>query len=100
MRRFAPLVFALAIAVADPARAQPSDSDLPPADLPHYWRAMDQTDVASTSKCLGNPITPLCAVEHIIACEVRRDDELCMIAMGRGRGPSSPTPKDFDFRTE
>ena len=31
----------------------------------------------ATSGCIGNPVTPLCAVETFIACWVRADPALC-----------------------
>lgn len=31
----------------------------------------------TTSKCVGNPVTPLCAIETYIACFVRRKETLC-----------------------
>ncbi|MGQ0663193.1 MAG: hypothetical protein ACT4P2_06320 [Pseudomonadota bacterium] len=80
-RRFAPLVFALAIACAGPTLAHQRDPDMPAPDPPDYWRIMDRTDEATTSTCIGNPTTPLCAVENILACFVRTNNELCWIAM-------------------
>jgi hypothetical protein len=32
---------------------------------------------SATSRCIGNPRTPLCAVETLIACWVRRDRHFC-----------------------
>ena len=57
-------------------------SDLPPIDPPNHWHVLTQDDASSDSKCIGNPVTPLCAVETIHACFTRRDDGLCQIAMG------------------
>lgn len=37
-------------------------------------------DSRSSSKCIGNPVTPLCAVETYFACRTRADLKLCMIA--------------------
>lgn len=34
----------------------------------------------SASECIGNPVTPLCAVETFFACRTRGDLKLCMIA--------------------
>ena len=50
-----------------------------PADSekPEFWR-ITQTDATST--CIGDPKTPLCAVETLIACGARRDLRLCRIA--------------------
>ena len=42
------------------------------------WRTMTQTD--GTSGCIGEPVTPLCAIETSIACILRENPELCRIA--------------------
>lgn len=34
----------------------------------------------AASECIGNPVTPLCAVETFFACRTRGDLKLCMIA--------------------
>lgn len=60
-------------------------SDLPPVDPPGVWRALTQDDSTTDSKCLGNPVTPLCAVETVMACRYRGIDELCRIGMGLSR---------------
>lgn len=39
------------------------------------------TAIASTSDCIGNPKTPLCALDTYIACGTRSDPSLCAIAM-------------------
>lgn len=57
-------------------------SDLPPIDPPGVWHTLTQDDATTDSKCIGNPVTPLCAVETIRACFTRRDDSLCQIGMG------------------
>ena len=41
-------------------------------------RRITQTDATST--CIGDPKTPLCAVETFIACGARRNLRLCRIA--------------------
>ena len=46
------------------------------AQLPEI-RSIFQT--SATSRCIGNPKTPLCAVETFIACWVRRNRPLCEI---------------------
>jgi hypothetical protein len=67
--------------------AAESDPDLPAIDPPGRGRIMGHDDATSTSTCVGNPITPLCAVESIIACFVRNRDDLCQIGMGLDRPP-------------
>ncbi|WP_155801730.1 hypothetical protein [Magnetospirillum molischianum] len=62
-------------------------SALPPIDPPGVWHALTQDDATTESKCIGNPVTPLCAVETVIACFVRGSDELCRIGKGLDRPP-------------
>lgn len=35
------------------------------------------TSESATSRCIGNPRNPLCAVETYLACVIRRDHHLC-----------------------
>lgn len=49
--------------------------DIPPPDEIRYV----ERDGA-TSDCIGDPKTPLCAVESWIACDIRGDIELCIRA--------------------
>ncbi|MBI5120992.1 MAG: hypothetical protein HZA67_08290 [Rhodospirillales bacterium] len=35
------------------------------------------TPTSATSNCIGNPKTPICAVETFLACRVRKKQELC-----------------------
>ncbi|MBF0167705.1 MAG: hypothetical protein HQL45_08735 [Alphaproteobacteria bacterium] len=35
------------------------------------------TSTAGTSTCIGNPVSPVCAVETFLACIARNDRELC-----------------------
>lgn len=57
-------------------------ADPPPVDPPGVWHVITQDDYTTESKCVGNPVTPLCAVETIIACYVRNDHRLCRIGEG------------------
>ena len=41
---------------------------------------MTQDDASSSSKCIGNPVTPVCAVETFMACWLRPGPDLCRIA--------------------
>jgi hypothetical protein len=54
------------------------------ADLPAY-RSIDANQATST--CIGNPATPLCAVETYLACGVRREQRLCAASMGDSAAP-------------
>lgn len=47
-------------------------ADVPPPDELRFISTDD-----ATSKCIGNPITPLCAVETFFACSARQDIDLC-----------------------
>ena len=40
-------------------------------------RVLDFTNAGSTSSCIGNPVTPLCAVETFEACLIRSEWPLC-----------------------
>jgi len=55
--------------------AQARDPDLPKPDPKGVWRYA--WDGHSTSTCLGNPKTPICAIETLIVCIYRADRELC-----------------------
>ncbi len=65
-----------AVLAAPPAWAH-RDPDLPPIDGPKHWHKLTHDDATSTSRCLGRPDTPLCAVETVQACFMRRTDEYC-----------------------
>jgi hypothetical protein len=71
----------LAVGVVTGGHAFAKD-EAPAIDKPGYWRVMGQDDEHSTSRCIGNPDTPLCAIETIIACFVRKNNELCKIGQG------------------
>lgn len=58
--------------------AQARDPDLPRPDPKGVWRYV--WDGHSTSTCLGNPKTPVCAIETIIVCRYRSDRKLCLTA--------------------
>jgi hypothetical protein len=58
-----------------PVRA--ADGGRPPVDSPGQWRRLGRDDAESTSRCIGRPRTPLCAVETLLACFQRGQIELC-----------------------
>ena len=65
------------------------------------WRTLTDSEETTTSKCVGKPVTPICAVETARACFDRSQIELCRIAFLNGEsekfhlGPPSP-----EFKTE
>jgi hypothetical protein len=88
--RLVSLVGALALAACAGGAEGP---DLPPPDPPDAWRWVTQDDATATSKCIGDPKTPLCAVETIIACFTRDEGTLCGIAhRDTSVGPSRKYP--------
>ena len=73
-------VFALlgVIAVtADVQTASAQDADLPAVSQPGQWNYITQDNAASSSQCIGRPITPLCAVETMLACFQRGQFAMC-----------------------
>jgi len=54
------------------------------------FRLMTRDDSTSTSKCIGNPISPVCAFETYMACQLRGNEELCEISLGKKAGPPAP----------
>jgi hypothetical protein len=72
MRRYAQIIIVIAAITALPAVAAPAPALA--ADSwasQHPWRVMTQSDAISTSRCIGDPKTPLCAIETVEACIVR-----------------------------
>jgi hypothetical protein len=65
-----------------PAHAEDAPPELPPIDGPDQWHVLTHDDATSTSKCIGDPKTPLCAVETVLACFVREERELCLTGTG------------------
>jgi hypothetical protein len=88
MQRPLALLALLTLLAAWPrSAALAADPDLPRIDPPGHWRLMTQDPATTTSKCVGDTSTPLCTVETIRACFIRRDDELCRIGMGLDHPP-------------
>jgi hypothetical protein len=56
------------------------DPDLPAPSRRGEWRMLTSHDETTTSQCIGNPETPLCAVESLLACLWRRDETACLAA--------------------
>ncbi len=60
-----------------------AEDEAPAIDPPGHWRVMGQDDAHSTSRCIGKPDAPLCAVETMLACFLRNDNDLCKIGQGQ-----------------
>ena len=69
---------------AESAPGANADALAPPATKPKpaRWRVMTMEDATSTSRCIGDPRTPLCTVETLMACFIRRQGQLCAISHG------------------
>ena len=70
---------------------------------PARWRIMTMEDATSTSRCIGDPRTPLCAVETLMACFIRRQVRLCTISEGLPESEAGQfhlSPLGPSYRTE
>lgn len=56
------------------------------ADPPGVWRKMTWEDETTTSKCIGQLTSPLCAVETKLAGHVRKQNSLVVMALADGEG--------------
>jgi hypothetical protein len=65
-----------------------SEAIYPAMDFDRSFRHMTQINETSTSRCIGNPVSPICAVETHIAAIDREDDNLLAIAHGKIPGPA------------
>lgn len=59
----------------------------PELDYGQYFRIVTNFNDTSSSKCIGYPITPMCAVETYMASDLREDEVLRAIALGERPGP-------------
>jgi len=88
------LLVAALLPVALPAFAE--DVPLPPITPEGQYLVMTQDDATSSSQCIGDPATPMCAVETMLACWHRARDDLCRVAMDVDQDPhfggKSPGP--------
>lgn len=83
MTRSLRLILAGVVLMASSAAwAAPRDPDVPLTNARNDWWMIGKDAKTTTSKCIGNPKTPLCAVETVEACLVRQDKKLCRIAAG------------------
>jgi hypothetical protein len=68
------LVLPLALAWTQPALARQRRLSDP---LPPGWKLLNNPAGPSTSRCIGRPVTPICAVETALACIYWRKPSLC-----------------------
>jgi hypothetical protein len=85
--------------IVAPAFAQASDPIVPLPDPPGTWRKLTHDEATTTSRCIGNPVTPLCAVETYWACFLHRRPELCDMVQA-GVRPLEVVPKVPNKREE
>jgi len=71
------LAFLLLLSAAPFAAAAEDMPELPPLAQPGQWSYVTQDDHSSSSQCIGQPGTPLCAVETLLACFQRDRQDLC-----------------------
>ena len=65
------------------------------------WRTLTDSEETTTSKCIGKPITPICAVETFFACFNRKQIELCRMAFLNGESEEFNLGPPFpDYKTE
>jgi hypothetical protein len=81
------LLVAAAFLAAAVAPALADDVPLPELTPKGQYLVMTQDDATSTSKCIGDPKTPMCAVETLLACYQRNEPDLCEIATGTKLDP-------------
>lgn len=77
------LSFVIMLLGASSLQAQEIDELLADIPAPDEWRFISIDD--ATSKCIGDPKTPLCAVETVIACFARMDISLCQRVGQKGK---------------
>lgn len=70
-----PLCLAWLFALVSPVVA--AEPDRRSQDGPPPWRIIGQDDRSTTSRCIGRPETPLCAVETLLACFQWARPDLC-----------------------
>jgi len=76
MLTFRAIVLVLLMASPTPALANGGE---PTPEPPGVMRLLTFEDATSTSDCIGNPATPLCAAETNEACYVRHEPALCAV---------------------
>lgn len=74
MRRHATALCAIALLCL--LVAAPADAQIPAVDPAGQYRLIGPPE-RTDSRCIGQPDTPLCAVETLLACFARREAALC-----------------------
>ncbi len=81
-RDLSPILLGVILMAWSSAWAAPRDPDVPLTNARNDWWMIGEDAKTTTSKCIGNPKTPLCAAETVEACRIRRDKRLCRIGAG------------------
>ncbi len=71
------LPFCCAWLLAPLSSVAAEDQGRPNGDGPPPWHIIGQDEQATSSRCIGRPETPLCAVETLLACFERARPDLC-----------------------
>ena len=91
------LIAVLFLVASLPALA--ADASLPPLTPEDKPLVMAFDDAQTTSKCIGNPATPMCAIDTMQACWLRGDHHLCRIGLNLDHEPryggGAPHPEDI-----
>lgn len=96
--RIAVVAMAVVVAALVPTGASMAGGPAHTGKAP-VWRILTDRDETTTSKCIGKPVTPICAVETLFACFNRKQIELCRMAYLNGEskkfylGPPFPDDK-------
>jgi hypothetical protein len=98
--RLALLATCFLMLIAASSFAQAGDPIVPPPDPPGMWRKLTHDDATTTSTCIGNPVTPLCAAETFWACFLRRQPELCDMVQAGVSPLVEAVPKEPNKRDE
>jgi len=86
---------ALLCCLAFPALAK--EPLIPPRDPLDHPRVIRLTNQDSTSRCIGHPVTPACAIEQVLAATLRGDAKLWKAAMIKGAQPYDWTQQGIPF---
>lgn len=88
MRLFYLLILIAIVATVWTISPAIASDQLPPPDPEGTWRVITQDPATTTSKCIGDTSTPVCALETLLACFARNDYPLCAQTM---LNPFEPT---------